>query len=176
MIAAVGYSTLDDALALASSRSELPLLVVLSHLHDPHNVGAIIRTAAVAGAHGVLIPQKRACRITPAVVRASAGAVEYIPLVRIGNISQTLKTLKKRGLWIAGADLKGEDYREAALLDRPLALVIGGEDKGLGQLVKETCDMILSIPMRGCALPLNASVAAALLIYEAVRRRGCRLC
>ncbi|MDR3349380.1 MAG: 23S rRNA (guanosine(2251)-2'-O)-methyltransferase RlmB [Acidaminococcales bacterium] len=170
--AQIHYREIEDALAAAAAKNEPPFLVLLAGIQDPHNTGAIIRTAAAAGAHGALIPEKRGCQITPAVMRAAAGGAEHIPIVRIGNITGTLKELKKRGLWIVGADAgAGADYREAEL-DWPLALVIGGEDKGMARLVRETCDIVVRIPMPGKALTLNASVAAALLIYEVLRKRG----
>jgi 23S rRNA (guanosine2251-2'-O)-methyltransferase len=163
---------IGDALAAAAAKNEPPVLVLLAGIQDPHNTGAIIRTAAAAGAHGALIPERRGCRITPAVVRAAAGGTEYIPIISIGNIAGTLEKLKNKGLWIIGADIDGPtDYRKAAL-DCPLTLVIGGEGNGLTRLVKETCDVIVRIPMPGKALTLNASVAAALLIYEVLRKRG----
>jgi 23S rRNA (guanosine2251-2'-O)-methyltransferase len=150
----------------------MPLLLVLAGIQDPRNVGAIIRTCAAAGAHGVLVPEKRGCPITPAVMRAAAGGAEYVPIVRIGNTAKTLAGLKKKGLWIVGADVDAPcDYRRADF-DRPLALAIGGEDKGMARLVKETCDFLVRIPMPGKALTLNASVAAALLVYEVLRKRG----
>jgi 23S rRNA (guanosine2251-2'-O)-methyltransferase len=170
--AQIHYLEIKDALALAAAKDEQPLLILLAGIQDPHNTGAIIRTAAAAGAHGALIPEKRGCQITPAVMRAAAGGAEHIPIVRIGNIARTLEELKQQGLWIVGADVGAKDDYRAVPLDCPLTLVIGGEDKGMARLVKETCDILVNIPMPGKALTLNASVAAALLIYEALRKRG----
>ena len=170
--AQIHYREIKDALALAAAKNEQPLLILLAGIQDPRNTGAIIRTAAAAGVHGALIPEKRGCQITPAVMRAAAGGAEHIPIVRIGNITRTLEKLKKQGMWIVGADAGAAvDYRAAAF-NFPIVLVIGGEDKGLARLVKETCDVIVSIPMPGKTLTLNSSVAAALLIYEALRKRG----
>jgi 23S rRNA (guanosine2251-2'-O)-methyltransferase len=170
--AQIHYWEMEDALAAAGAKGEMPLLVVLAGVQDPRNTGAIIRTAAAVGTHGALIPEKRACQITPAVMRAAAGGAEYLPIVRIGNVARTLTELKKKGLWIVGADVDAPcDYRKADF-GRPLALVIGGEDKGMARLVKETCDLTVRIPMPRKALTLNASVAAALLIYEVLRKRG----
>jgi 23S rRNA (guanosine2251-2'-O)-methyltransferase len=169
--APVNYHEVEEVLENARSQSRQPFLLLLAGLEDPRNVGAIIRTAAAAGVHGVLLPDRRACRVTPSLARASAGAVEYLPLVRIGNITGTLEKLKKLGLWVLGADSGGgTDYRRVDLAI-PLVLVIGGEQRGLPRLVKSACDLLLNIPMPGRALSLNASVAAALLIYEVLRRR-----
>lgn len=134
-------------------------------------MGSIIRTADAVGAHGVIIPKRRAVGLTAAVAKASTGAIEYIPVVRVTNIVQTMKELKERGLWFVGADMKGqEDYREAKL-DLPIGLVIGSEGKGMGRLVKDTCDFLVRLPMEGKVTSLNASVAAGLLLYEVYRKR-----
>ncbi len=170
LAAPVRYYELEEVLALAASKGEEPFLVLLDEVQDPHNVGAIIRTAAAAGVHGVLIPKRRSCQISPAVSRASAGAVEYVPVVRIGNVAQTLDALKKNGLWAVGADMAGEEYTRADLKG-PLVLVVGGEGKGMTRLVKEKCDFTVSIPMLGGVSSLNASVASAILLYEAVRQK-----
>ena len=174
LTAPVKYYEIEEVMAMAAEKGEQPFLVLLDELQDPHNVGAILRTAAAAGVHGVLLPKKRTCQITSAVFRASAGAAVYMPVVRIGNITQTLENLKKKGFWVAGADMKGEDFRRQEDFSYPLVLVIGSEGKGMSRLVKETCDMLLNIPMPGKGESLNASVAAALLIYEVLRKRESR--
>ena len=158
------YSTIDDMLALAASRGEAPFLVILDGITDPHNLGAIIRSAECAGAHGVIVPERRAVGLTPAAVKASAGAVEYIPVSRETNLTRTLERLKKEGIWIFGADMSGADYRKADF-SCPAALVIGSEGEGLSRLVRENCDMIVSLPVKGKIDSLNASVAAGILLY-----------
>ncbi len=168
----VAYYEIEDVLQFAQQKNQLPFLILLDEMQDPHNVGAIIRTACAAGVHGILLPKRRSCQVTSAVVRASAGTVEYMPIVRIGNIVQVLEKLKKQGLWTIGADMNAQvDYKQADL-NIPLVLIIGGEDKGISRLVKEHCDMLLQIPMPGSVTSLNASVAGALLIYEVLRKRS----
>lgn len=169
--APIKYYELEEVVALAKEKQQPPFLLLLDGLEDPQNVGAILRTAAAAGVDGVLLPKKRSCQITPAVVRASAGMAESVPVVRIGNITQTLEQLKKQGFWVIGADMQGDVYYEKNDFAYPLVLVIGSEGKGISRLVAETCDMLLSIPMPGKGDSLNASVAAALLIYEVLRKR-----
>ena len=164
------YSTIDDMLALAASRGEPPFLVVLDGITDPHNLGAIIRSAECAGAHGVIVPERRAVGLTPAAVKASAGAVEYIPVSRETNLTRTLERLKRAGVWIFGADMDGADYRKADF-SCPAALVIGAEGEGLSRLVRESCDMIVSLPVRGKIDSLNASVAAGVLLYAMAAAR-----
>lgn len=168
--AARAYAAIDDILALAAERGQAPFVVLLDGLEDPHNLGAVIRTAEAAGAHGVVIPERRAAGLTPVVVKASAGASEHLPVARVTNMNRTLEELKEKGLWIAGADMDGQDYRRADFTG-PIGLVIGGEGKGLSRMVREHCDYLVSIPMRGRVGSLNASVAAGLLIYEVLRRR-----
>ncbi len=162
------YVEVDEILARAG---EKPFLVILDEINDPHNLGAILRSADAAGVHGVVIPRRRSASLTPAVARASAGAVEYVPVARVTNIVRTVESLKEKGIWIVGAHMEGQLYWEASL-DGPLALVIGGEEKGLGRLVREKCDQLVSLPMLGRVSSLNASVAAALLSYEVLRQRG----
>lgn len=172
LAAPIKYSELEEVLLLAKKRDELPFLLLLDELQDPQNVGAIIRTAAAVGVHGVLLPKRRTCQITSAVVRASTGAIEYVPIVRIGNVAQTLEKLKKEGLWVVGSDVLGSvDYTKADF-SYPLVLVVGSEGKGMTRLVKETCDVLLNIPMPGKVNSLNASVAGALLLYEVLRKRN----
>lgn len=165
------YATLDDLFALAEERGEPPFFVVCDELEDPHNLGAVVRTAEAAGAHGVIIPKRRSAGLTSTVYKASAGAVEYLPVARVANVAETLKELKKRGLWIYGLDMDGETWCEADLTGAA-ALVVGSEGRGVGRLVKEQCDFVLSLPMRGRINSLNASVACGLLLYEVARQRG----
>lgn len=167
--AAREYSSIDDILEGAG---DSPFLLLLDEINDPHNLGAILRTADAAGVSGVVIPKRRSVSLTPAVARVSAGAVEYIPVARVTNLVQTIELLKQRGLWVVGADAGAPELYWQARLDGPLALVVGGEDKGLGRLVKEKCDLLVRLPMQGRIGSLNASVAAALMLYEVVRQRS----
>ena len=169
--APVAYASLEDIFAHAESKGEPPLLLLLDEIEDPHNFGALLRTADAAGVHGVLVPERRSCALTATVAKTSAGAVEHVPVARIGNIVQEMKRLKERGLWFVGADMAGAEDIFHADLTGPLVIVIGSEGKGLGRLVKETCDFLVRIPMQGAINSLNASVAGALLMYEARRRR-----
>lgn len=170
LAAAREYVEVEEILK-AVQPGEAPLLMLLDEIHDPHNLGAILRTAEAAGVHGVIIPRRRSAPLTQTVARSSAGAVEYVPVARVANLAMTMEDLKKKGLWIAGADAGGRELYWDARLDGPLALVIGGEDKGLGRLVKERCDMLVRFPMYGRINSLNASVAAALFAYEVLRQR-----
>ncbi len=169
-LAAKEYVDIDDILA-AVGAGEAPFLIILDQISDPHNLGAILRTADAAGAHGVVIPRRRSAPLTPTVAKSSAGAIEYVKVARVANLPQTIEQLKKKGLWIAGAEAGGEELYWEARLDGPLGLVIGGEGKGLGRLVKERCDSLVRLPMSGHINSLNASVAAALLTYEVLRQR-----
>ncbi|MFC7372677.1 23S rRNA (guanosine(2251)-2'-O)-methyltransferase RlmB [Fictibacillus iocasae] len=170
-VAAYEYADIEDLFKRAEERNEEPFFLILDEIEDPHNLGSIIRTADAVGAHGVIIPKRRAVGLTAAVAKASTGAIEYIPVVRVTNIVQTMNELKERGIWFAGADMKGkEDYRQAKW-DLPLGLVIGSEGKGIGRLVKDTCDFLVQLPMEGKVTSLNASVAAGLLMYEVYRSR-----
>jgi 23S rRNA (guanosine2251-2'-O)-methyltransferase len=171
MVAPVAYVEIEDILAKARSLNEPPFIVLLDELEDPHNVGAILRTADAAGVHGVLIPKRRSCPLSATVAKTSAGAVEYVPVARVGNIAQTVERLKKEGLWVVGADADGDKTYYKADLRGPLLLVIGSEGQGLGRLTKEACDFLVSIPMRGKISSLNASVACSLLLYEVMRQR-----
>ena len=171
MASPVEYAEVEDILAAAEAKGEAPLLVVLDELEDPHNLGAVLRSVDAAGAHGVIIPKRRSCPLSTTVAKTSAGAVEYVPVARVSNLAQTLDKLKKAGIWVAGCDMDGtENYFEASLKG-PLALVIGGEGRGLGRLVKEHCDFLVRSPMQGHVNSLNASVACSLVLYEAVRQR-----
>lgn len=168
--ASYSYSTIEDMLSLASSRNEDPFLFLLDGIEDPHNLGAIIRTANLCGAHGVIIPKRRSALLTATAYKASAGALCYTPVAKVTNLVATMEELKQKGLWFACADMDGEVmYRQN--LTGPLGLVIGNEGTGISRLVKENCDYITSIPMKGDIDSLNASVAAGILAYEVVRQR-----
>lgn len=164
------YRTVEDMLALAKERGEAPLLVVLDGITDPHNLGAIIRTAECAGAHGVIVQERRAVGLTPAAVKASAGAIEYIPVARVINLTQTIGQLQKQGLWVYAADMKGEPYAQVDM-SGPLALVVGAEGEGVSRRVMEACDKRVALPIRGQLGSLNASVAAGILLYSAMAAR-----
>ena len=171
-VSAREYYGVPDILEYAAERSEKPLIVIANGIFDPNNLGALIRSAEAAGAHGVVIPKRNAAGLTEAVAKASAGAIEYMRVARVSNIADTLKTLKKQGVWIAGADAgAGQLYTECDYTDGT-ALVIGGESAGLGKLVRETCDFTVRLPMRGRITSLNASASASILLYEALRQRG----
>jgi len=165
------YASVDDILSAAREKGESPLIVVCDELSDPHNLGAVIRTAECAGAHGVIIPKRRSAGLTAVVAKTSAGAVSHVPVARVANLPASLKELKKRGIWVFGSDAAGERVLYEADLKGPAAIVIGSEGAGLGRLVEETCDFTVSIPMFGKINSLNASAAAAVLLYEAVRQR-----
>lgn len=168
--AAYEYAELDEIFAKAEEKEEPPFIFILDEIEDPHNLGAIIRTANLAGAHGVIIPKRRAAGLTATVVKASAGALNYTPVVKVTNIAQTIEDLKKRGLWFVCADMNGETMYRLNLTG-PIGLVIGNEGEGVSRLVREKCDYIASIPMHGDIDSLNASVAAGVLAYEIVRQR-----
>ena len=171
MVAAHSYATLDDILNRAKERGEAPLIVICDELSDPHNLGAIIRTAECAGAHGVVIPKRRSVGLTAIVGKASAGALEYMPVARVTNITNAIKELKERGVWIFGTAAEGATPLYQADLKGAAAIVIGNEGDGMSRLVAESCDLKVSIPMKGRISSLNASAAAAILLYEAVRQR-----
>ena len=171
MVAAHAYATVDEILENAKSRGEAPLIVLCDDLSDPHNLGAIIRTAECAGAHGVIIPKRRSAGLTSIVGKTSAGAVSYLPVARVPNIPALLKELQQQGVWIFGTAAEGATSLYEADLKGPAAIVIGSEGDGMGRLVREGCDFLVSIPMKGCISSLNASAAAAILLYEAVRQR-----
>ncbi len=170
--AAQAYAAVEDILQRAADRGEPPLVVVCDEISDPHNLGAIIRTAECAGAHGVIIPKRRSAGLTAVVAKTSAGAVSYLPVARVPNIPSLLKDLQKRGLWIFGTAAGGTTALYDADLRSPAAIVIGSEGDGMGRLVREGCDFLVSIPMKGHISSLNASAAAAILLYEALRQRG----
>ena len=164
------YAALEDLFTVAEERGEPPFFIVCDELEDPHNLGAILRTAEAAGAHGVIVPRRRAAGLTSTVYKASAGAVEYVPVARVANITDTLKELKKRGLWVYGLDMDGENWCGTDLTGA-MALVVGSEGHGMTRLVREQCDFILSLPMAGHINSLNASVACGIVLYEAARQR-----
>ncbi len=169
-VAAKDYAQLDDIFSVAEERGEDPLIVLLDGIEDPHNLGAVLRSADGTGAHGVIIPSRRAVGLTEAVAKTSAGAIEYVLVVKVINISRCIDELKERGLWIAALDMDGENYSDVPLAG-PLAIVIGGEGRGVSRLVKEKADRVVSLPMRGKINSLNASNAAAVLLYEIDRQR-----
>jgi 23S rRNA (guanosine2251-2'-O)-methyltransferase len=170
--AAKQYATLDEILALPAERGQVPLYLVLDGVEDPRNLGAIIRTADAAGVHGVIIPERRAAGLTETVAKAAAGAMEHVPVVKVVNIVNTLEELKEAGVWIAGAEAEGATVYWKADLARPTALVLGGEDRGVRRLVRERCDYLVSLPLLGKISSLNVSVAAGILLYEALRQRA----
>ena len=165
------YATVDDILAAAREKGEPPQIMVCDELSDPHNLGAVIRTADAAGAHGVIIPKRRSAGLTAVVGKTSAGAVAYVPVARVANLTALLKELKEEGVWVFGAAANGTTSLYQADLKGPAAIVIGSEGTGMSRLVEETCDFTVSIPMLGKINSLNASAAAAVLLYEAVRQR-----
>ena len=173
-IAAMGavkeYSSIEDIFATAEERDEPPFIIICDEIEDPHNLGAIIRTAEAAGAHGVIIPKRRSASLSFTVAKTSAGAVEFMHVARVTNIPQTIDELKKRGVWVYCADMDGEPFYKSNLKGA-IALVIGSEGNGVGRLVKEKCDVTLSMPMKGKINSLNASVAAGILMYEVSRQR-----
>ncbi len=168
--AAYEYSDIEDMFALAEEKGESPFLILLDNIEDPHNLGAIIRTANLAGAHGVIIPKRRAVGLTATVAKTSAGALNYTPVAKVTNLVKTMEELKERGLWFVCADMGGTSMYDLDLKG-PIGLVIGNEGEGVSRLVKESCDFIASIPMKGDIDSLNASVAAGVLSYEIVRQR-----
>lgn len=169
-VSAYEYRELEDVLALARQRNEEPFVIILDGINDPHNLGAIMRTAECAGAHGIIIPKRNACGLTESVAKTSAGAIEYVPCVRTANIVRIMDELKKKGFWIAACDMGGTPYYQADL-DGRLAVVIGSEGRGISKLIKENCDFTVSMPMVGSITSLNASNAAAVIMYEVRRQR-----
>jgi len=171
LAAAREYFSIDDLLQEAADRGETPLLVICDELTDPHNLGAILRSAECAGAHGVIIPKRRSVGLTAAVAKASAGAVEYMKVAKVSNINNAIAELKEKGVWIFGTAAEGSVPMYQADLTGPTAIVIGNEGEGMSQLVRKNCDMLVHIPMKGSISSLNASAAASILLYEAVRQR-----
>ncbi len=171
LAAAHGYYTIDDILEEAASRGETPLIVICDELSDPHNLGAIMRSAECAGAHGIIIPKRRSVGLTATVAKASAGAVEYMKVARVTNINHAINELKEKGVWVFGTAAEGSIPMYKADLTGPTAIVIGNEGDGMSQLVRKNCDVMVHIPMKGSISSLNASAAASILLYEAVRQR-----
>ncbi len=164
------YSEIEDMLAAARAKNEQPLLIMLDNVEDPHNLGAIIRTAVCVGAHGLIIPKRRSASLTPTVVKTSAGASAYLPVARVANLNQTAADLKKEGLWLAAADMGGKKAWQTDL-NMPLVLIMGGEGKGISPLLKKNSDFLISLPLAGAIQSLNVSAAAAALLYEVLRQR-----
>ncbi len=165
------YKEIDDILNRAKEEGEKPFVIILDEITDVHNLGAIIRTAECMGAHGIIIPKRRAAQVNGVVAKSSAGAVEYLPIARVTNISNTIEELKQKGLWIYGAHMDGNNISDEKF-DAPVGLVIGSEGFGIGRLVKEKCDTLVKIPMKGKVNSLNASCAASIIIYEIMKQRG----
>lgn len=173
MFATQEYATVADILKTAEERNEKPFLILCDELEDPHNLGAVIRTAEACGAHGIIIPKRRSASLNATVAKSASGALEYMKVARVTNLSNTIDELKQAGIWVFGADMAGTDYT-AVDFDCPCALVIGSEGNGIGTLVAKKCDQLVSLPMRGKINSLNASVAAGILMYEVVRRRSAK--
>jgi 23S rRNA (guanosine2251-2'-O)-methyltransferase len=170
-VAAYNYAEIDDIFTKATQKGEDPFILILDELEDPHNLGSIMRTADASGAHGIIIPKRRAVGLTSTVAKASTGAIEHIPVARVTNLSRAVDELKERGVWVAGTDAKGkQDYRQ---LDGtlPIGLIIGSEGKGMSRILREKCDFLVQLPMAGHVTSLNASVAASILMYEVYRNR-----
>ncbi len=172
LVSPVKYAEIDDILRAAEDKGEPPFIVILDRINDPHNLGSIIRTANCAGVHGVVIPKHDSVSVTAVVAKASAGAVEFVPVVRANNLAKTIDYLKEQGVWVTGADASGDRGLFEADLKGPTAIVIGSEGEGISRLVAEKCDFLVKIPMRGNVNSLNASVAAALMIYECAKQRN----
>lgn len=170
LITAYSYSTIDEILNKAKEKNQDPFILVLDGIEDPHNLGAIVRTAECGGVHGVIIPKRRSASVNQTVYKSSVGAVEHMLIAKVNNISDSIEELKDKGLWIYGADIDGKDYHFNTSLTGSIALVIGNEGKGISRLVKEKCDLLVKIPMVGEISSLNASNAASILIYEVVRQ------
>ncbi|MBO5872936.1 MAG: 23S rRNA (guanosine(2251)-2'-O)-methyltransferase RlmB [Clostridia bacterium] len=171
MIATQKYYEVSDILSYAEEKGEKPFIIICDEIEDPHNLGAIIRTAEAAGAHGIIIPKRRSASLNVTVAKTSCGALEYMRVARVTNISNEIEALKEKGVWVFGADMDGDDYSKTDF-DIPCAIVIGNEGKGIGRLVAKNCDAIISLPMKGQINSLNASVAAGILMYAVVKSRG----
>ena len=170
-IAAYEYADLEDVFKKAEEKGEDPFIVILDGVEDPHNLGSILRTADATGVHGIIIPKRRSASLTATVAKASTGAIEHVPVVRVTNLTQTIEQLKARGIWVFGTDMNGTDYRKWNT-SGPLAIVMGNEGKGVSRIVKESVDEMVTIPMVGHVQSLNASVASALMMYEVFRNRS----
>ena len=171
MAAAHNYAEVDDIFAKAQAKGEDPLILVLDGIEDPQNLGSLLRTADAVGAHGIIIPERRAAGLTETVAKVSAGAVEYVPVARVVNIARTLEELKEKGVWVVGTHQDAKELYHQARLTGPLAVVIGSEGKGIGRLISEKCDFMVRLPMLGHVTSLNAAVAGAILVYEIRRQR-----
>ncbi|QCX33816.1 23S rRNA (guanosine(2251)-2'-O)-methyltransferase RlmB [Caloramator sp. E03] len=171
LVSSYEYSTIDDILSFAKIKNEDPFIIILDEIEDPYNMGSIIRSANACGVHGVIVPKRRSALITASVAKASAGAIEYTKIAKVTNINQTLRELKDKGLWIIGTDVNGQVCYKTDLKG-PVAIVIGSEGKGISRLVRENCDIIVSIPIKGQINSFNASVAAGIIMYEVLRQRG----
>lgn len=174
-VAPVAYVAVEEIIAAARARGEDPLLLLLDGIEDPQNLGALLRTADAAGVHGILLPRRHSVPLTETVARVSAGALAYVPVARIGNIAQTMRALKEQGFWIAGADMSGAETYDRANLTGALVLVIGSEGRGMSRLTRDLCDFTVRLPMHGKINSLNASVAGAILMYEALRQRTAKV-
>ena len=170
-IAAYEYADLEDVFKKAEEKGEDPFIVILDGVEDPHNLGSILRTADATGVHGIIIPKRRSASLTATVAKASTGAIEHVPVVRVTNLTQAIEQLKARGVWVFGTDMNGTDYRKWNT-SGPLAIVMGNEGKGVSRIVKESVDEMVTIPMVGHVQSLNASVASALMMYEVFRNRS----
>lgn len=169
------YAEVEDLLAAAAAKDEDPFLLILDEIEDPHNLGSILRTADCTGVHGVIIPKRRSAQVNATVSKTSAGAAEYVPVARVSNLAQTMEKLKEAGVWIAGTDVRAEgEIYDTDVFKGPVALVIGNEGEGMGRLVRETCDVLVKLPMQGQINSLNASVAAGVVMYEVLRQRSGR--
>ncbi|QUH19858.1 23S rRNA (guanosine(2251)-2'-O)-methyltransferase RlmB [Alkaliphilus sp. B6464] len=171
-VAAYEYSDLEDILDRAKRRGKDPFILILDEIMDPHNLGSIMRTADAVGVDGIIIPKRRSVGLTATVAKSSAGAIEYVPVAKVSNIAQTIDRIKEKGIWVAGADMSGAKEHYNTDLKGPLALVIGNEGQGISRLIKEKCDFLVKLPMAGQVSSLNASVAAAVLMYEVFRQRS----
>ena len=169
-LSAVDYAEVSDILALAESRGEQPFIIIADEIEDPHNLGALIRTAETAGAHGVIIPKRRNVGMTAAVFKTSAGAAAHLPIARVANLASTVDELKEKGIWVYGADMEGQNWCQTDF-SGGVALIVGSEGKGMSRLLKEKCDVMVSLPMRGEVTSLNASVAGGIIMYEVARQR-----
>ena len=166
------YCEVDDILNLAKQKNESPFILILDGIEDPHNLGSIIRTAETAGVHGIIIPKRRAATVNSTVYKVSAGAAEYIKIARVNNLNETIKHLKENDIWICGTDMDAKNYYYNEKFDGPIAIVIGSEGFGMSRLVKENCDFLVKIPMKGKITSLNASVSAGIVMYEVVKQRN----
>lgn len=172
LVAAKEYVEVDDIIEYAASKNEPPFIIILDEIQDVHNFGSILRTADAVGVHGVIIPKRRSVSLNSSVAKTSAGAMEYVKVARVSNIASTIDSLKKAGLWVVGTEMTGDKTFHKADLKGSLALVIGSEGEGIGRLIKEKCDFLVSIPMKGEVASLNASVAAGIVMYEILKQRG----